>query len=232
MIPKIIHRVIPPKTNPLMDFCWDKVLEFTPDWEHRTNYDQGDYPIVGKALPYCPSGAFRADLIRLEQVYLHGGIYLDSDVQLLKPIDDFLKYDAFCVLEEDNIVGNQVFGATPKHPAIMAAIEFALGHLDMLRQSGGFISNPTYSSVAWGPWVHSETFGKYKYISLLPKHLFNPFHMTDVLAPKVQKALPHWRPLKSDNPKLITELNPFTYGVHLFNWSWVEGSTWSDRSKE
>jgi len=44
--------------------------------------------------------AFVSDYARLDLVYNYGGIYLDMDVEVVKPLDDLLKYE--CFLGEDN----------------------------------------------------------------------------------------------------------------------------------
>ena len=43
--------------------------------------------------------AFAADYIRMYALYTEGGIYLDSDVKILKRFDDFLHYSFFSSLE-------------------------------------------------------------------------------------------------------------------------------------
>lgn len=45
--------------------------------------------------------AFMADYLRLKILYEHGGIYFDTDVQLLKPLDDLLDTDFFAGYEYD-----------------------------------------------------------------------------------------------------------------------------------
>lgn len=42
-----------------------------------------------------------ADYLRLKILYEHGGIYFDTDVQLLKPLDDLLDTDFFAGYEYD-----------------------------------------------------------------------------------------------------------------------------------
>ena len=43
--------------------------------------------------------AFVSDYIRLYALYTQGGVYLDSDMELLKPLDEFLKHDIILSLE-------------------------------------------------------------------------------------------------------------------------------------
>jgi len=46
--------------------------------------------------------AFAADYIRLYALYEQGGIFLDTDVYVLKPFDDFLSHDFFSSIEVDH----------------------------------------------------------------------------------------------------------------------------------
>lgn len=56
--------------------------------------------------------AFVTDYIRLQVVYQHGGIYFDTDVELIRPIDKLLKYKAFfCFEDGKNIATGLGFGA-------------------------------------------------------------------------------------------------------------------------
>ena len=58
--------------------------------------------------------AFAADLIRLHAVYTYGGIYLDTDVEVLKRFDDLLNLPYFIGAQHDNLIEAAVFGAEKK----------------------------------------------------------------------------------------------------------------------
>lgn len=45
--------------------------------------------------------AFITDYVRLYALYNYGGVYLDSDVEVLKPIDEFLDNEAFQALSRE-----------------------------------------------------------------------------------------------------------------------------------
>lgn len=55
--------------------------------------------------------AFVSDYVRLYALLNEGGIYLDTDVEIVKPFDDFVKYDAFGSFETPNIVQTGVIGS-------------------------------------------------------------------------------------------------------------------------
>ena len=100
MIPKIIHYCwfSGEKKPRLVRRCirsWKKVL---PDYEIRcwdaNSFDFDSIPYVKQAYER-KKWAFVADYVRLYALYTEGGIYLDSDVEVYKSFDEFLKYSFF-----------------------------------------------------------------------------------------------------------------------------------------
>lgn len=73
-----------------------------PDYEiklwNTENFDVSSVPYVKEAFDNR-KWAFAADYIRLYALFTEGGVYLDSDVEVLKPFDDFLKYSFFSSME-------------------------------------------------------------------------------------------------------------------------------------
>lgn len=104
MIPKVIHYCwlsddpIPPEYQAFIDE-WHVIM---PDyvikkWDRKTiNLD--DHPFAKEAFEN-KKYAFAADYIRAYALYTEGGIYLDSDVKVLKRFDEFLKYSYFSSVE-------------------------------------------------------------------------------------------------------------------------------------
>lgn len=74
--------------------CWDE-----------KNYDiNNSIPFVKQAYA-CKKFAFVSDYVRLEALYREGGIYMDTDIELVKPLDDFLHHRFFTSTEyiADNV---------------------------------------------------------------------------------------------------------------------------------
>lgn len=88
----------PNKIKQCMD-TWQRVM---PDYEIRLwnadNFDLSSVPYVKEAFN-TRKWAFAADYIRMYALYTEGGIYLDSDVKVLKPFDPFLGYSFFSGME-------------------------------------------------------------------------------------------------------------------------------------
>jgi hypothetical protein len=82
-IPRILHRTVPEVTSKQVEDWWQRFEELHPDWDLRTYrepIDPTDWPMTGDLFKRCQNGAQKAGLIRLEAVYTHGGVYVDSDV--------------------------------------------------------------------------------------------------------------------------------------------------------
>jgi len=110
MIPKIIHWCwlsgdpLPPKIKTCVE-SWSKVL---PDYEIKCwtikEFDVNSVQYVRDAY-IQKKWAFCADYIRAYALYMFGGIYLDSDVLVLKPFDSILNYNFVSAIEyiPDNV---------------------------------------------------------------------------------------------------------------------------------
>ena len=117
MIPKIIHycwfgRSSLPSTVQACIQSWQKYL---PDYEiiewNEDRFDINSVRFVQDAY-LSKKYAFVADYIRLYALYHYGGIYFDTDVQVLKPINRFLACDAFVSFElNTNSIATCVIGS-------------------------------------------------------------------------------------------------------------------------
>ena len=106
-IPKIIHycwfgRGEIPKHD---QQCIDSWKKYCPDYEiiqwNEDNYDITQIPYTKEAYE-THKWAFVSDYARIDLVYRLGGIYLDTDVELIKPLDDLLQLSAFAGMEVDS----------------------------------------------------------------------------------------------------------------------------------
>lgn len=71
--------------------------------------------------------AFVSDWARLKVLFDHGGIYMDTDVQVLRRFDAFLQHRAFTGFETDEFIPTAVMGAEPEHPWIGELLEYYEG---------------------------------------------------------------------------------------------------------
>ena len=124
MIPKKIHYCWL-GGNPLPESakkCIRSWKKYCPDYEiiewNESNYDFTKNRYMKEAFEAKKWG-FVPDYARLDIIYQYGGIYLDTDVEMVRPFDDLLKYAGFAGFESDRYVNlGQGFGAEPGNPVI------------------------------------------------------------------------------------------------------------------
>ena len=126
LIPKKIHYCWF-GGNPLPDIahkCMESWEKFCPDYEiirwDESNCDLQINDFVRGAVEH-KKWAFVSDYFRLKVIEEHGGIYLDIDVELLKPFDNLLELEGFMGFElsKFNCINSGLgFGATPHNKII------------------------------------------------------------------------------------------------------------------
>ena len=122
-IPKQIHYVwVGPRPIPEKDQAYIKGWQkLNPDFKiikwDETKIDYSKYPLVQKALDE-ERYALASDILRMIVVYQEGGIYLDTDIELLQSLTPLLKYDAFAGWESKYWFTTAVFGAKKHSPWI------------------------------------------------------------------------------------------------------------------
>lgn len=126
------EQIIPPKIH----YCWfgggelpdlykrciESWKKYCPDYEivewNESNCDIGETEFTKQAY-VCKKYGFVPDYFRLKIIYENGGIYLDTDVELLKNLDDLRYNEAFCGLEFPGEAAFGLgFGACASHPLI------------------------------------------------------------------------------------------------------------------
>ncbi len=117
MIPKVIHYCWF-GGNPLPITARDCIESWRlscPDYEiiewNESNFDVNAIPYTAGAYK-DKKWAYVTDYARLKIVYEHGGIYLDTDVEVLKSLDPFLEHKAFFGTQSPGVVATGLgFGA-------------------------------------------------------------------------------------------------------------------------
>lgn len=141
MIPKIIHYCWfggnpEPKDVQICIASWRKYL---PDYEiirwDESNYDVHKCQYMSDAYKE-KKWAFVSDYCRLDVIYQYGGIYLDTDVEVIRSFDSLLHEHMFCGFESRDSIGIKRkqtieysiafglgFGAEPKHPILKEMLD-------------------------------------------------------------------------------------------------------------
>ena len=96
----------------------DSWKRFCPDFKF-IRWDETNSPIkdclyVQRAYE-SGKWAFVSDYVRIYALFTQGGVYLDTDVELCKPLDPFLFSSAFLGLENTEKISTCIIGAEPHH---------------------------------------------------------------------------------------------------------------------
>jgi hypothetical protein len=104
MIPKIIHYCwFGGNSLPVLaQKCIASWKKYFPGYEikewNETNYDVHKTPYISEAYN-ARKYAFVSDYVRFDILYKYGGIYFDTDVEVIKPFDSILRKGGFMGFE-------------------------------------------------------------------------------------------------------------------------------------
>lgn len=194
VIPRLLFRVVPEQTSDELELAWEHACRLHPDWLHvtyRDPLDPGAFPLTSAAWHRCVAGAQLAGLVRLEALLDHGGIYLDSDVELFRKLTSLTPLKAFAAWEDRNVIPDAVLGAEPRHHVIRQALEIALDRVD----EGPWAS---------GPGATTAAFRGADDVLVLPPASFYPYHYSELA-----RASERWQD------------DPWCFGVHRWAGSWL-----------
>lgn len=123
IIPKIIHYCWFGKgeKSELAKKCiqgWKDKLEGYEfiEW-NEDNFDVNINNYVKEAYDNMKY-AFVSDYVRLYALLKYGGIYLDTDVEVLRDFEEFLHLDAFVGFEDMELISTAIIGARKDNPII------------------------------------------------------------------------------------------------------------------
>lgn len=125
-IPKIIHYVWvgPAEITPLAMRCILSWKKYLPDYQIKL-WNESNSPMQHHYVQEMykqKKWAFVSDYIRFWVLEKEGGIYLDTDTEVLKSFNPLLGHSAFVGKTKDGITAAGVIGATPHHEAIKAML--------------------------------------------------------------------------------------------------------------
>lgn len=114
MIPQIIHycwfgnKPIPALVRKCIR-SWRKHCKGYElrEWNEQ-NFDISSAPVYVQQAYEAKKWAFIADYVRLYALVNDGGIYMDTDVEVIRPLDRFLHHQAFCGFEDDVHIGTGI----------------------------------------------------------------------------------------------------------------------------
>lgn len=195
MIPKKIHYCWFGR-NPLPESalkCIASWKKFLPDYEiiewDEDNFDVNSIPYTAQAYA-AKKYAFVSDYARFKILYEHGGLYFDTDVEVIKPMDDIVATGPFMGIEVGlcNAKGFRKSQATIVAPGLGLGAEPKMniyGEVIEYYDTLEFISNGIQNTKTVGEHVtsllilrglkHTAEIQKVDELTIYPMDWFNPF---------------------------------------------------------
>ena len=198
MIPKIIHycwfggNPLPP----LAQKCIASWKKYLPDYEikewNESNFDVNIIPYTEEAYK-AKKYAFVSDYARFYILYKYGGLYFDTDVEVIKSFDDLLKYDAFFGFEDNKYIATGLgFGSEKNGNLVNYMIKEYDKFLDGTHEVVTCPKLNTYAVEKFGFNSNGEYQLKDNTV-LLPKEFLNPFNNNTGVMNKTDKTHSiHW----------------------------------------
>lgn len=215
MIPKTIHYCWfggKPKPKSVKK-CIKSWKKFCPDYKiiewNESNYDITKNMYMQEAYIEKKWG-FVPDYARLDIIYHHGGIYLDTDVQMIKSFDDLLSNESFFGFEDDlnnfSIALGLGFGSCKGNLLIKRLLD-SYATLSFYNNDGSLNLIPA-------PIINLPIFEEYGFI---PNNKYqnicgNVVFPTDYFDPKSFVSG-------------MVSITPNTYSIHQYDASWFDVET-------
>lgn len=199
MIPKVIHYCWfgNNEKTPLIKACIESWGKYLPDWkviEWNEENSPIDHPFVKKALRQ-KKYAFAADYVRCYVLYNEGGVYLDTDMEIIKDISSLLKYDFFSAYEDEDItkISCGAIGCIKNHKVMQDMLDFYHKNPNI------YIAMPQILGKVYIPHTSKKSL-------ILPAESFYPYNPFN--EKKYIKQL------------MFKDILDYTYGIHHWNYSW------------
>ena len=149
MIPKIIHYCwfgdkAPGEVEQKCIGSWSK---FLPEYQIKCYgnecLDDFNNKYFRQAVE-AKKWAFVSDYVRLVALWNEGGIYLDTDEEIVKPLDEFLEHDFFIGSQRcgsSKEIGTALIGAAPHHEIIGHLLD-VYDKLKFIKSDGSYDQTP------------------------------------------------------------------------------------------
>lgn len=219
-IPKIIHFCWFGKKphNDLVIKCINSWKEHLPDYEiiewNEENFDVNSNNYVREAYN-SKKFAFVTDYVRLFALYKYGGIYMDTDVEVIKNIDEFLVHSAFSGFETEVNIPTAIMGSNKNNEWIKLLLDY-YDNKSFIKEDGNFDITTNVTTITN---ITQEQFGI---------KLNNQFQ--DIKGVLTLYPNDYFCPKSYVTGKI--KLTNNTHVIHHFNGSWLDEEVIQTRNKD
>lgn len=204
MIPKILHYCWfgGSEYPPLVRDCMKTWKKYMSDYEW-IRWDESNspmyHPMVKRAIKE-KKWAFAADYVRMHALYYHGGVYLDTDMEIIKDISPLMNQGGFLGYEDNKYINVGIIGIQKNSNFILLVMQLLENRIE---SSLPFVPIPEVINQAVKQLTGSKTL---KDIAIYSPDYFYPYN-----------------PFASDRKELLyADITENTYAIHHWNASWVE----------
>lgn len=219
MIPKVIHYCWFGKQqkSELIKSCIESWRRYCPEYKFmewsEVNFDFNINNYVKDAYT-LKKWAFVSDYVRLYALHNFGGIYLDTDVEILKSFDDLLELRAFtCFQKMSMTLSTSIIGSQKENSIIKEFLDY-YENRSLYDTSGKVDLTPN-------PYPFTAICKKYGLQLKDKKQILNEITI-----------FPHdyFCPYNPSNGQL--EITNNTYAIHYFNATWMSDKQKRRRKKK
>jgi len=189
MIPKTIHYCWfggSPAPSLMMQ-CMDSWSKYCPDYSIKL-WDESnspmEHPYISKAVEH-KKWANISNFVRCFALHTEGGIYLDTDVELLKSFDEMQDERCFLGWESLNYINNAVFGAEKGHTFVKQLLRSIEKKYDGTERAN--LSSPRITTDllrGLGLDSYSDKPLVIEDVTIYPTEYFYPYAWNDKIIPK------------------------------------------------
>ena len=207
-IPKVIHYCWfgKGKMPPLAEKCIKSWKKYCPSYKivcwNEENFDITENRYAKEAYD-AGKWAFVSDYVRLKVLYSEGGIYLDTDVELIKPLDDLIKENGYMGFDDNGIISTGLGFACEKGNELIGRLLADYNDISFILPDGSYDITPC-------PDRNTKTMVELGLDTDIKDQIFMGIHLLpeDYLCP-----------MKYYTGKKIITKN--TYSIHHFCASWT-----------
>lgn len=207
MIPKKIHycwfggKQLPDEAKRFID-SWKR---YCPDYEiiewNENNFDLNKCAYIKEAYE-AKKWAFITDYVRLYVMVNYGGIYMDTDVEVIKSLDPFLKHQAFSGFEDKENIPTGIMACEKGFPLFAEFLNYY--------NDSHFVKEDGTYDITTNVKIITEMCHKYKFIPNNEYQVINGFALypNDYFCPKSHETG-------------IINMTENTVTIHHFAGSWL-----------
>lgn len=201
MIPKIIHYCWfgENELSPLAKKCIDSWKKHCPNYQiiewNEKNFDISCNDYVREAYEF-KKYAFVTDYVRLYVMYTYGGIYMDTDVEVVNNLDQFLIHEAFSGFEDDAHIPTGIMACEKNFTLFGELLDYYKGK-HFIKENGEFDLKTNVETItnllSQKGFVPNGKLQSVENFTLYPKEYFCPLdYHTRILNKTKNTCTIHW----------------------------------------